>query len=71
MKIETILTHLEKLKEENILPDIKHLKPANNRLQTIHKAFFKTGSDKLSPVKSILPANFSFEEIRLARLFLD
>lgn len=71
VKIETILTHLEKLKEENILPDIKHLKPANNRLQTIHKAFFKTGSDKLSPVKSILPANFSFEEIRLARLFLD
>lgn len=71
VKPGTILTHLEKLKEEDSLPNINHLKPALNRLKIVDQAFKKVGTAKLSPVKKILPTSFSFDEIRLARLFFD
>ncbi len=70
MTEETIITHLEKLLEQDPALDIEHLKPANNRFEKIKQAFKKCGSNKLSAIKAELPASFSFKEIRLARLFL-
>ncbi len=66
---ETIISHLEKLKEE--IPDLEidHFKPALNRFNKILEASQKCKSTKLSDIKKSLPASFSFKEIRLARLF--
>ncbi|MDQ5957951.1 MAG: ATP-dependent helicase [Patescibacteria group bacterium] len=66
---ETIISHLEKLREE--IPDLEidHFKPATNRFAKILEASQKCKSTKLSDIKKSLPASFSFKEIRLARLF--
>lgn len=68
----TIISHLEKLLEEENKPDLNYLKKtiSKDRLSKIKKAFKKSGDTKLSPVKGILGDDFDFEDIRLGRLFL-
>ena len=72
----TILTHLEKIKEQNPYFDFSALKDEipTSRLSKIRAIFSKVGmSDgeyKLAPIKARLGADFSYEEIRVARLLL-
>ncbi len=79
LKAETIIDHIEQLlEEEKLTPaDIayikdKELKPT--RFKKIVAAFEKTNGKNqdfwLSPIKKNLPQDYSFAEIRLARLFL-
>lgn len=77
LTIGTIISHLEKLSEKKrIHPayDLQHLKPVEARFEKIKTAletvFEREGKTFLSPVREILGHDFSFEEIRLARLFL-
>lgn len=73
----TIITHLEKLVAGGTLDphaDMEHLMPERRRfvtmqaaLETVHK---KKGSMLLSPALALLGPGFSFEELRVARLFL-
>jgi len=70
MAESTITQHVEKLFEENPKLDIGHLQPDPIRLQKIKEAFRKTNTSMLGPVKAALGDNFSYDEIRLARLFL-
>jgi ATP-dependent DNA helicase PIF1 len=77
LKEDTILSHIEKLFEEGDVVDIAHLKPAApsvERMKKIHDAFkvsfVKNGDYRFSPVKIILGEGYSYQEIRLARLFL-
>lgn len=76
LKRETIITHVEELRKEGAVVDILHLKNEIHpeKLKKILSAFEKVkGTEeegKLSPVKRILGDAVSFEEIRLARLFL-
>ena len=75
MTIGTILSHLEKLKEKGDKTDMEYLRPVNARMKKIEtafkKAYKKTGETKLSPVRDIVGKAFSFNELRLARLFVD
>lgn len=65
----TIISHLERLgKREEI--DLEYLKPSPERFNRIKAAFQQTNDFKLSPVKRMLGEDFSFQEIRLARLFI-
>ena len=70
----TIFEHLEKLAllGKLSLESITHLKP--KRFGEMQKAFAdiraKTGETKLTPVRELLGDSCSFEELRLARLFL-
>lgn len=68
----TVVGHIEKLKEQGECPDISHVEKTidKERLEKIKKAFAKSGDTKLSPVRSILGSSFSFDELRLARLFI-
>ncbi len=70
MTLGTIITHLEKLKllDKNI--NLEKLKPKVSDLKKIIEAFKKTGDTKLAPVHSRLKGKYSYEEIRIARLFL-
>lgn len=70
LKIGTIVTHIEKYKEKDEKVDIEYLKPNSEMLQEIESAFIKTKSDFLSPVFKALGEKYSYEEIRLAKLFL-
>ena len=75
LTVGTILSHLEKLAEEagevgQKIP-VDHLEFPEHRLAKIKSAFEKTGNSKLSPVKEILGEDFSYEEIRLARVLMQ
>lgn len=78
LSIDTILEHLEKLKLEENVPDMKYLKLdafTDVRFKKIAEAFSvafkKEGDLRLGPVKNMLGSGFSYDEIRLARLFIE
>ena len=78
VKVETILTHIEKLKAEGETLDIEYLKEkefSDARFEKIAEAFAdsfkKVGDYRLAPVKNALGSGFSYEEVRLARLFIE
>lgn len=70
LKEETIINHIEKIisKDKNI--DLIYLKPNESRFKIIESAFNASGGNLLAPVKNRLGENFSYTEIRLARLFI-
>ena len=77
LTIETIVHHLEQIKEQDPSLSFSHIKKefSTARLQTILKAFHTVGTidggqRPLTPVKNILGNKYSFEEIRIARLLL-
>ncbi len=71
LKLGTIIEHLEKISESsNDLP-IDHLKPDATRLEKIKAAFKTTGTIwALSPVRELLGDDYSYDELRMARIFL-
>ena len=66
----TIAGHLEKLIAVGEKLDIDYLKPPTERFQKIKKAFQESGGLNLSPVREILGEEYSYDELRLARIFL-
>lgn len=62
----TIIGHLEKLE----YVDLEYLRPSEGRLEEIRLAFQESGSWQLAPARELLGGGFSYEELRLARLFL-
>ncbi|PIT91229.1 helicase [Candidatus Kaiserbacteria bacterium CG10_big_fil_rev_8_21_14_0_10_49_17] len=66
MTVGTIIGHLERI--DGV--DIEHLKPKESDLKKIREAFNKVEDKKLSPVHRKLKGKYSYEELRLARLFL-
>lgn len=69
----TVLGHLEKLVQKYKNLNIEHLRPGKNKLSTIEKAFKEFGAKegKLTPVFKGLDGRISYEELRLARLFIQ
>ena len=67
----TILGHIEKLlKEEVETPDIEYLRPDMDIFQAISTAFAEHGTEYLTPVHDELEGEYSYEELKLVRLFL-
>lgn len=66
----TVISHLEKLKEKDPAIDLSSYKPKEKDFKIIADAFKKTKETKLTPVFSALVGKYSYEELRLARLFL-
>lgn len=66
----TIISHLEKLKEENKDCNLDIYKPKAKDMKIIAAAFKKAGDTKLAPVHGRLGGRYSYEDLRLARLFL-
>ena len=73
MKENTVMAHLEKIAslEDRSIFDYLKSTIKGDRLEEIRVVFGQVGDSKLSPVKEILGDDYSYEEIRLARLFLD
>jgi hypothetical protein len=77
LSFDTVLKHVEDAKVEDPRWNISHLRDAipSTRFKKIAAAFHHVGVKEgggrpLSPVKEMLGPRFTFEEIRLVRLFL-
>lgn len=70
LTLDTIIGHFELCLEEDIQFDIqkmeKELPPA--RLKAVLAAIDAEGPEKLSPIKHALPADYTWDEIKLGRL---
>jgi len=66
----TIIDHIEKLKASGEEIKIDQLRLPDARFQKIKSAFEKSGGTFLGPVREILGEDFSYEELKVARLFL-
>ncbi len=66
----TIAAHIEKLVSSGEKIDIDYLRPPVEKFETIKAAFQKSGGTALSPVREMLGEQFSYEELRIARLFM-
>jgi hypothetical protein len=74
LKPTTIIDHLETLRE-NKLVTLEHfdnlVTPAfRKKMPKIHKAFMLVSTTKLTPVYEALDKKYSYDDLRLARLFL-
>jgi len=77
LKFETVIDHIEKIKRKDPNYNIYNLRGgiSKTRFQTIYNAFHKVGVSegetyKLAPVKELLGPKYSYDDIRLVRLFL-
>ena len=66
----TIVQHIEKLVRESEVTDIEYLKPDEERFSAILDAFEETGAPTLTAVYKHLDEKFTYDELRLSRLFL-
>ena len=66
----TIMKHIGILLEAEEGLDIEYLKPPKDRLEKIRNAFGECGDERLKPVFEFLDEEFSYDEIRLGKLFL-
>ncbi len=76
IKISTIFSHIEKLTEEGKIIDLASHRPDDSdRLSDIHRAFVEVGTLSLSPVREFLASlhdeDYTYDELRMARLFLS
>ena len=65
-----ILAHIEKLVSAGEKIDMDYLRPSSERFETIKAAFQNSGGTALSPVREMLGERFSYEELKIARLFI-
>lgn len=70
LSISTIMSHIERISFADRQLDLVYLKPQNERFEKIAEIFKKTGGTLLAPVREILGDDYSYEELRLARIFL-
>jgi len=68
---DTILQHLEKLVADKKELDLEYLQPPKECFEKIKMAFQQTGNRQLNPVLEILGEDFSYQELRLVRLFIE
>lgn len=66
----TILNHIEKLAEADPKLDLSYLRPAAARFDIIMQAFQQLDSLALNPVRALLGDGYSYDELRLARIFI-
>src|SRR3989338_2572594 len=69
MTVTTIVSHLEKLQKLCSAIDLSRFKPKVIDLKKIQKAFVATKGEKLAPVHRKLKGAYTYEELRVARLF--
>lgn len=67
---DTIINHLEKLMAHGEELDLEYVRLPEARFEKIKSVFQQVGISKLAPVYEILGQDFSYQELRLARLFL-
>ncbi len=70
LKETTVLARLERLSAQGVRLSLPHLLPPPERLAQIRKAIDVCGAEFLRPVREYLGAEFTYEELRIARIYL-
>jgi ATP-dependent DNA helicase RecQ len=70
LSVATILAHLEKLVRSGEPLDLDYLRPPREKFAPIAAAFQQSGGKALGPVRELLGEQISYEELRIARLFI-
>ena len=70
MTVGTIISHLEKLKEKPYNTDLSKFKPKAPDLKKMKEAFKGAKEMKLAPAHRKLKGKYTYEDIRIARLFV-
>ncbi|MBI3573394.1 MAG: RecQ family ATP-dependent DNA helicase [Candidatus Kerfeldbacteria bacterium] len=70
LALSTITSHIERLQQSGLNPRVEHLQFDSQRLEKIRRAFQQSGQWNLTPVRNILGEQFSFDELRIARIFI-
>src|SRR3989338_3727527 len=66
----TIIAHIETITAADPQLNIAYLKLPQHRLQAITTAFAQSKGTALAPVRQILGESYSYDELRLARIFI-
>ena len=66
----TIIGHLERMTGQSLILDLEHLLPSAEKLDNIREAFDVCGSDLLRPAWEFLGTQCTYDELRLARIYL-
>ena len=66
----TIIGHIERMIDQDTDLDLDHLRPEEERLKRIEEAFSVCGGAFLRPVWEFLGTDFTYDELRLARIYL-
>ena len=67
----TIIGHLERMAAQGETLELEHLLPEAARLEKMKAAFEVCGSDFLAPVREFLGRGYTYDELRLARIYLS
>lgn len=70
LKLSTVVDHIEKIIQMDGSLDISYLYPDKERLLAIKNAYEQSNGWLLTPVKEILGEDFSFDEIKIARIVI-
>ena len=64
----TVVGHMEKIVRQGVVLDLDHLLPPPERFGKIREAFDVCGIEYLKPVWEFLGTDFTYDELRLARM---
>ena len=67
----TVIGHLERMAAQGETLELEHLLPAAARLEKMKAAFDVCGSDFLAPAREFLGRDYTYDELRLARIYLS
>ena len=67
----TIVGHIERIFNSGEFVDVSQIAPTRDRLMEIEKVFEEVGNTLLAPAKKRLGDRFDYEELRLARLYIN
>ena len=67
----TVIGHMERLASQGELLKLDHLLPEPARMRQIKEAFDICGDQFLKPAWEYLGSEFSYDELRLTRIFLQ
>lgn len=71
LTVGTILGHIEKLQRSGDQLNLDQLKTEPHRLHQIRQAFKTSAGWNLTPVKDILGPEFTYDELRIARIIIS
>ena len=71
MSPSTIFAHIEMLVQTGENLDLRAHLPSPDRAMRIQDAFHRVGDNRLTPIKELLGDDYSYEEIRLVRAFIN
>ena len=70
LALSTIVNHVERLVASGEQIEFDHLMPSPDRFLKIQAAFQTSGTEYLTPIIKLLGADYSYEELKLVRLYL-